>query len=38
MNGDIDFESEENKGTTFYITFYKSKVATKKTKRSTEAK
>ena len=24
MNGDIDFESEENKGSTFYITFYKS--------------
>lgn len=28
MNGDIDFESEENKGTTFYITFYKSKITT----------
>ena len=26
MNGDVDFESEENKGTTFCITFFKAKV------------
>ena len=33
MNGDVDFESEENKGTTFYVTFYKPKKGSKEQKK-----